>query len=512
MADGSGRILNVRRNILYDLLQFVVSLVLPFAVRTVLIYRFGVEYLGLSSLFASILGVLSLMELGFGTAVTFSLYKPAADGDIDLMCAYLTHYRRIYRIVGLAILVAGLVVMPFLESFVRDASPPGGLDLRVCYLIYLADAVVSYWLYGYMAVVPTAFQRKDVLSRIDIVMALLACVARVFALVLGSSFYPYLLVAPAITVVRNLVIAREVRRRYPGIECMGDLGLEKRRDLRRRVYGVLVKRLSDVSRNGIDSLCISAFVGLSMTGRYSNYYYVMSGVLTLGIMVCRSMVPSVGNSVATESVEKNYADMRVFDFVFMAFVGWATACMACLYQPFMRLWVGEGGTLGLPIVAGFCAYYYILEAGAIQWAYHQGAGLWWECRFAMVGEAVANVTLNVLLCGLWGVGGVVAATVLSVSVTNFVLFPRVLFVNYFRNGKLREYWADHGAYAAVAAVCALTSWAVCEGLLPAVGFACLFARLALCTALCVGVNWLVWHRSERFAAAIALAKRVVTAR
>lgn len=509
MADGGGRIRNVRRNILYDLMHFAVSQALPFVVRTVLIYRFGVEYLGLNSVFTSVLGVLSLMELGFGTAVTFCLYKPAAEGDTELICAYLAYFRKIYRVVGLAILVAGLAAMPFLDRFVRDPSLPGGLNLYACYLIYLADTVVGYWLYGYMAVVPTAFQRKDVLSRVDIAMSLVGCVVRVLALLLGSSFYPYLLVMPALTVMRNLAIAYTVRGRYPEVACRGELGAEERRDLRRRVRGILVNRLTNVSRNGIDSLCISAFVGLSMTGRYSNYYYVMSGVLTLGIMVCRSMLPSVGNSVATEDVEKNYKDMRVFDFVFMAFVGWAVSCMLCLYQPFMRLWVGEEGSLGLPVAVGFCAYYYIMESGAIQWLYHQGAGLWWECRFVMLGEVVANVALNVLLCRLWGVTGVVLATVLSVSVTNLFLCPQVLFAKYFRNGKLRQYWTDHAAYAIVAIVCAVVSWVACERLLPTGDVACLVGRLAFCTLLCAGVNWLVWHRSERFARAVDLARRTL---
>ena len=69
----SGRIKNTKRNIGYGLLQVIVSQLLPFIVRTILIYRFGVSYLGLNSLFTSVLSVLSLMELGFGTAVVYSL-------------------------------------------------------------------------------------------------------------------------------------------------------------------------------------------------------------------------------------------------------------------------------------------------------------------------------------------------------------------------------------------------------------------------------------------------------
>jgi Na+-driven multidrug efflux pump len=137
----TGRIANVRRNIIYGFLQIGVSQVFPFIVRTVLIYRLGVEYLGLNSLFSSILSVLSLMELGFGTAVVYSLYKPVAEGDVSQISAYLKYYRKIYRFVGLAILAVGLLVMPFLNVLVKDLSLPGGLNLYVCYLIFLSNTV-----------------------------------------------------------------------------------------------------------------------------------------------------------------------------------------------------------------------------------------------------------------------------------------------------------------------------------------------------------------------------------
>ena len=128
----TGRTANVRRNISFGLLHFVVSHLLPFVVRTILIYRFGVNYLGLNSLFTSILSVLSLMELGFGTAVVFSLYKPVAKSDKDQICAYLAYYRKIYRVIGLAVLAVGLLLMPFLKRFVHDPALPGGLNLYIC--------------------------------------------------------------------------------------------------------------------------------------------------------------------------------------------------------------------------------------------------------------------------------------------------------------------------------------------------------------------------------------------
>ena len=73
------------KNTIYGAIWGVVerfsSILLPFLVRTVLIRKLGAEYLGLNSMFGSILQVLNLTELGFGSAVIFAMYKPIADND-----------------------------------------------------------------------------------------------------------------------------------------------------------------------------------------------------------------------------------------------------------------------------------------------------------------------------------------------------------------------------------------------------------------------------------------------
>ena len=512
VTKGTGRTANVKRNISYGLMQVVVSRILPFLVRTILIYRFGIEYLGLNTLFASILNVLSLMELGFGTAVVYSMYKPVAENDTDQICAYLLFYRTIYRYIGLAILTVGLALMPFLSKLISDPSLPGGLNLYTCYLFFLTNTVISYLLYGYMTAVPTAYQRRDVLSRIDIGISILQSVVRCVVLLVSSNFYFYLLSIPLVTVVRNLFTAYVVKKTYPRIKCKGEIDATHKNDLKKKVYGILVNKLTNVSRNSIDSLCISAFIGLAITGVYSNYYFVLLSVSAFSGIIYNSMMASVGNSIAVESRQKNYSDMRLFDFIYTGIAGWATVCMLCLYQPFILVWVGRDKMLGLPVVLALSIYFYVLKSGDIRWVYHEGAGLWWECRHIMIGEAIANIVLNIVLCKVWGVFGIVFATVLSVLVTNGIFCPEVLFRLYFKNGKLGEYWKDHICYAVTMLLTAGASWFACEKIVPVSMVSeraamnciiCLGGRLAACSALSFLIFWIIWHRSVRYSTAVA---------
>lgn len=493
-----------------------VSCVFPFCVRTVLIYQFGLEYLGLTTLFSSILNTLSLMELGFGTAIVYSMYKPVAENDSDSICAYLTYYRRIYRFIGLAILAIGLLLMPFLPNLVRDPVLPGSLNLYACYLIFLGNAVISYLLFGYMSAIPMAYQRRDVLSRIDMACSLFSCAVKISILLTSSFFYLYLLAVPLVTVIRNLAVFFAVKRMYPNLAVRGEIGMEQKRDLRKKVSGIMVNKLTNVSRNSIDSLCISAFIGLAATGSYSNYYVVMSSILAASVVICNSMMASVGNSIAVESRDKNYSDMRQFDFMYMAMAGWSTVCMLCLYQPFILVWVGEEKMFGMLIVLELCVYYYILLSGAIRWVYHEGAGLWWECRHIMIGEAIANIVLNIALCRIWGVSGIVLATIVSVFATNCILCPELIFRQYFKNNKLHEYWMDHVGYAVTTILIAGASWLICSLLLPVTMVdgreilkcvVCLGGRFVVCTVVTAAIMWLFWRRSERFAGAIKWMER-----
>ena len=404
------------------------------------------------------------------------------------------------------------------RSLVRDPILPGELNLYLCYVIFLANSAISYLLYGYMTAIPIAFQRRDILSCISMGITLLRCAVQIVILLVCSNFYLYLIILPVTTVIQNVVTARIVKNVYPDIECCGEISLEKKHDLNKKVYGLLINKLTSVSRNSIDSLCISAFIGLTVTGMYSNYYFVVTALLSFSGVVCNSMMASVGNSIATENTEKNYADLRLFDFIYMAITGWATVCMLCLYQPFISVWVGPQMMLDNPAVIGLCSYFYVLKAGDIRWVYHEGAGLWWECRYIMIGEAIANVVLNLLLCKIMGVTGVILATVISVFITNGILCPRLLFKDYFKNDKLYEYWQDHARYTMTMFLTAGLSWVLCEQILPLRlvteraminSLLCLGGRFLICSILAPIVFWLIWHRSVQYLNALSYMKKII---
>lgn len=77
-----GRTGNSAKNVVTGIGGQIISLVAQFVCRTVFVYTLDKEYLGVNGLFSNILTLLSLTELGFGTALIYSMYKPIAENEI----------------------------------------------------------------------------------------------------------------------------------------------------------------------------------------------------------------------------------------------------------------------------------------------------------------------------------------------------------------------------------------------------------------------------------------------
>ena len=114
------RTLNSLKNIGTGILSQIVVAALSFISRTVFINYLAIEYLGLNGLFGSILSLLGLAELGVGSAFIYSLYKPLADGNEQLITAILKLYKRVYIIIGLSVFVLGALLVPFLDQLIPE--------------------------------------------------------------------------------------------------------------------------------------------------------------------------------------------------------------------------------------------------------------------------------------------------------------------------------------------------------------------------------------------------------
>ena len=423
------RVKNATRNIFYGLINKLVELVFPFIIRSIIIYTLGTQYLGLGSLFTSILQVLNLAELGFSNAVIYNMYKPIANNDKKTICALINAYKKIYRIIGITILVIGISIVPFL-GYIIKGDTPANINIYALYLIYLLNTALTYFLFAYKSALINAHQRNDIISNVRTITNSLQFITQIIILLLLKNYYLFIIVQCLFTIVNNVIIAIIAKKKYPDYICEGNLTKAQKRNIKKKVTGLMIQKICGTTRNSFDSIFISAMLGLTMVAIYSNYYTIMATVISIMGIITTSITASIGNSVATETEEKNYKDMHKLNFIYMWISGWLTTCLACLYQPLVKIWVGEELMLPYLAVILFCAYFYTLKMGDIRSVYSEACGLWYENRYRAIAESIANIILNIILGYLFGIYGIIAGTLISLFVINFIYGSNIIFKYY----------------------------------------------------------------------------------
>lgn len=500
---------NTSKNIFVGSLGQIINVLLPFVSRTVLIYTLGAEYLGLSSLFTSILQILNLSELGISSAIVYSMYKPIADGDDSKVSALLNLYKKCYRIIGLIIAGVGLILLPFLRRLIKG-DVPADVNIYVLYIIQLLSTVLTYELYAYRSSLLTAVQRNDIVAGVTTICKILMEIARCGALIMFRDYYMYAVFTLVFTCLTNIWIAVVSKRMYPQYICKGSVSSDDIRIIKKNVGGMIFEKLGGVILFSADSIVISAFLGLKQLGIYQNYYAIFTAINGFFGIIQTSLIASVGNSIVTESKEKNLADFKKFNFLYVWLAAFASICVLCLIQPFMRLWMGEALTLPDSFALLFAIYLLVFKWGDMSYVYEAAAGLWWENRFVSFSAAIINLILNIILVQFIGLYGIILSTIISILFVYDTLFPYNLYKYYFKNiSLLKETVINQLIYLLVSVIAGIVTVTCCWLFDISSNFLILITRFIICSIVPNIIIYLVLHRKREVRDALLLIKGAI---
>ena len=490
---------NAIRNASFGLIEKMVTILLPFILRTVVIKCLGADYLGLNSLFTSILSVLNMTELGFSSAIVFSMYKPIAQNDGDTINALLNFYKNAYKIVGIIILVVGLLFIPFLNVLV-NGSYPDSINLVVVYCIFLVNTAISYFLFAYLQVLITAHQRDDAISKVNIIISTIMYVTQIIILVVFRNYYLYIITMPIFTIINNIRTAIVAKKLFPQYKPKGKISKAQKNDIKEKISGLMIQKICTISRNSFDSIYVSMFLGLTETAMYNNYYYIINAVTSIMVVFTNAITAGVGNSVAVEETNKNFEDFKNLDFLYMWIAGWCTCCLLVFFQPFMNIWVGEELMLPFGCVILFCVYFYVLKTGDVRTIYSTANGLWWKNRYRSIAEALSNIILNYALGKMFGIYGIILATVLTIVLVNFIYGGQLIFKYYFINNKKSEYFGRHTLYFCVSAIVTGLTYIIAK-VMPynILGF---LGKLVICIFVPNVLFWIIYRKTKAFQTAV----------
>ena len=335
----SGRVGNSLRNIIYRLISQGATVLLRFVSRTIFIYVLGVEYLGINGLFSEILQMLSLADLGFGTAMVFSMYKPLAEKDEYKLAQLVQLYKKIYTVIATVITIIGIGIVPFLKYLVNlDQDIP---YLTVYYLLYLANTVASY-LVVYKTCILNADQKNYLVSKYNTIFSLLSTIACAVFLVITKNFLIYLIVQVIFTYANNFYVSHVAQKLYPYISNkVEQLSKIEEKKIFDNVKSVFIYKVANTLVGSTDNTLISILIGTVTVGYYSNYTMIVNNIQMVINIIFSSVTASIGNLVVEKKAEKNYSVYKS-----MQFISYILSCISItgvyiMINDLIKVWLGE---------------------------------------------------------------------------------------------------------------------------------------------------------------------------
>lgn len=422
------RIERSKKNIVFGLLGKIVQLFFKFLLRTTIIYGLGAVYLGLDGLFANIIMVLSIAELGIGNAICFALYRPFAEQNEKKIAAYMNLYKKIFAILGIVILILGLILIPALGNIV-NFDKAVAVNYYGIYILFLFNTVVTYWFASYKQVLFIADQKAYVVDNIKNSVYMVTVIMQILGLILFRSYYSYLVLMILGNVATNIAISAFADREYSFIKKYKEERLEgeDKADLKKNVFALALTKVSSVIYTSSDNIVISIFISTVTVGYYSNYSYIVSAVTGIISIIFSGLLSSVGNANIGESAKKMETIFKRMLFVNFWIYGVIFTCLMQLFQDFISLWAGKEYLLGNTVVYFIGLLFLIPGLNHTCTIYKDACGLFWQTRYRTIATATINIIISVILVGKIGLIGVFLGTIVSYFLTTFLKDPIIIY-------------------------------------------------------------------------------------
>lgn len=462
MSAKNSRTKNLLLNVGIGYLAQIITLLLQFVNRKAFLANLPVEYLGISGLFANILSVLALAELGADSAFVYTLYKPLAENDTKHVYSLLRYFRRVYMWLTIAVYACGLALVPVLKFIVNFDNSVGitTKEYTVYYIIYLTNTAITY-LAAHCTTLLRANQDERVIRIFTLMTTIAMQLVQLVALYLWKNFAVYLCVILITTCVNTFIIVWVTKRRYPA--CLKKQGLVEvdKEGINRKVISTFLYKIGAVLVNNVDNILISILVSTTAVGLYSNYYTVTSAVQGLIAIVSTSLLSGLGNLFTNHDLQQQ---KRVFNIQLLLYhlIGAVGGIgFGLLFNDFIGLWVGKEYCFDNIIAIVLAVNFYIINSTAPVWLIREANGMFERVKYLMFIRAGVNLLLSWVLGKYYGVFGILLATGISLIVTSVWYEPGIIFKSIF---KVRAwfYWKQQIRYFATTLTALVISvFAVC---------------------------------------------------
>lgn len=486
---------NSLKNIKFAIIGQVCGLLVGFLARAVFVKILSAEYLGINGLFSNILSILSLAELGIGSAMVYSMYKPLAANDTKKVAILMKIYKKAYSVIGIVVLSVGLVLTPFLSLFINNM--PDIPEIKLYYVMYVINSALAYF-FSYKRSLIIADQKRYIATIYRYGLFVICSMVQCIALYITHNYTIYLVVQLCSTLLENIAISSKADKMYPYLKEKVREGLpgEEKRELIKNIKAMSIHQLGNVLVQSTDNLLISRMVSLVSVGIYSNYFMITNALNVVYGLIYNSVTASVGNLCATESSTKIKQFFEYFNFALFWLYAFSAICLVTLFNPFITIWVGKEYLFSMDIVLVIALNFYLYGMRRCIVVFRNAMGIFWYDRYKALLEAILNLVFSIYLGRLYGIIGIFAGTIVSTIFANLLIEPRILFKYGFKISSLGYYY-EYLKYTIVFIIVGGTTYGV-TGMIKMDGWWSFVLKAVICVFMSNILFLLIFARNKNF--------------
>ena len=490
------RTINSIRNIITGFLGQFIQTILGFISRTIFIKFLATEYLGISGLFTNILSVLSLAELGIGSAIIYALYKPLSEVNKDEISALMNFYGRAYRIIGIVITLVGIIILPFIDIIIKD-KPNINESIYLIFLFYLFNTVITYF-FSYKNSIIIADQKNYISSLISYGTAFFQTILQIVVLVLTKNFLLYLGVQSICLLLHNIIISRQADKMYPYIKNNKHLKVDDKtkKSLTSNIKSLMFVKLIGVLVNNTDNMIMTYFSGLTSVALCSNYNMIISIISSVLGQIFGGITASVGNLNAKETVEKKEEFFNIINFINFWLFGFSAVCIILLSNDVIQLWIGTSFVLPIYIPIVLAINFYMVGMQNAVWTYKNTMGMFKQGRYLLIVTALINLILSIILGKYIGLIGILISTAIARGLTNAWYDPYAVYKYGFKKSA-KSYFIRYVKFIIILLLILMVNGYLCN-LLKGPIIITFILKVTICTIVSNSIIIAIFYKTSEF--------------
>lgn len=483
------------RNSLFSIFNKVMIIVLAFVTRKLFIDFLSAELLGLNSLFADLLGLLNLADMGLGVAVQFQLYKPIADKDYEQIARVLNAAKKLYNIIGVAMIIAGVVLSFFIQYLIRE-NPYELNFLRIVFIINVASSASSYF-FVHKRLYLQASEDLHISYFIDTIVHIVGSVLRIVAIVAFKDYYLFVILTAVQAIVSNVIVAVYCDKRNPEIKKIKGYTKNEMSTLLSHIKQLIPNKISAYIFSNTDNTILSAVLGLSAVTLFTNYNGVVLQLFTLAAMLSGIIRSSFGNVIQENSDKENHIFLlngyQYLQFLYSSFCGVA---LFCLIDDFVLLWYGEEFVAPFVFVILITFDFFLHSMYLPLSTMLEVLGEFKDLKRQEVFAMIVNLVVSVGFVFSFGIIGPILGTLVVDIFTTIFRIITVIRKNY--REYLKVYVKKYLVYIAVFLSEYVGIFVLFKAINLPVNLATLLLKGVICTVVVLFANLLIFRKTPEF--------------